>query len=223
MNSQKIRNEFIKYFEKRKHKVFDSSSLIPKNDPTLLFTIAGMVQFKPMFAGLINFDYKSAASIQKCLRVVDLEEVGKSPFHDTFFEMLGNFSFNDYYKKDAINYAWDFLTNVLNLDKKMLYVTVHKDDDEAYSIWQNDIGLDKKRIIRMDDKTNFWGPAGGTGACGPSSEILYDFGKEHEDKSPCSVNNECRRFVEVWNLVFHQLNQDKEGKRHALKNKGIDT
>ncbi len=223
MNSQNIRNEFIKYFKNKEHKVFNSSSLIPENDPTLLFTIAGMVQFKPMFAGLVNFDFKSAVSIQKCLRVVDLEEVGKSPFHDTFFEMLGNFSFNDYYKKDAINYAWDFLTNVLNLDKKMLYVTVHKDDDEAYNIWKNDIGLDENRIIRMDDKTNFWGPAGGTGACGPSSEIFYDFGKEHEDKNPCSVNNECRRFVEVWNLVFPQFNQDIDGKRQPLKNRGIDT
>ncbi len=223
MKSQIIRETFLKFFEERGHRVCPSSSLIPENDPTLLFTVAGMVQFKPMFAGLVNVDFKRAASIQKCLRVVDIEEVGKSPFHDTFFEMLGNFSFGDYFQRESIAWAWEFLTKTLSIDKNRLYVTVHKDDSSAFAIWHNETGLSKERIIIMDDKTNFWGPAGGTGACGPSSEIFYDFGEGMEDRTPCTIANECKRFVEVWNIVFPQFNQDMEGKRHPLKNKGIDT
>ncbi len=223
MKSQDIRTVFLEYFRKKDHRVFKSASLIPENDPTLLFNVAGMVQFKPMFEGLVKFDYKSAASIQKCLRVGDLEEVGKSPFHDTFFEMLGNFSFNDYFQKEAIKYAWEFLTDIVNVDSERLYVTVHKDDDNAYEIWAKDIGIEKNRIIRLGDETNFWGPAGGTGACGPSSEIFYDFGVELENKSPCTIENDCMRYKEIWNLVFPQYNQDIYKVRHPLKNKGIDT
>ncbi|MDY6787919.1 MAG: alanine--tRNA ligase-related protein [candidate division WOR-3 bacterium] len=208
MESVKIREAFIRYFEDKEHKYFESSSLIPENDPTLLFTVAGMVQFKPMFAGLVSFDFKSAVSIQKCLRVVDLEEVGASPFHDTFFEMLGNFSFNDYFQERAIEYAWEFLTDILKLEKGKLYVTVHEDDDNAYSIWKDKIGLEDSRIIKMGENTNFWGPAGSTGACGPSSEIFYDFGPGLEDRDNCSIENECRRYVEIWNLVFPAFNQD---------------
>ncbi|PIP13599.1 MAG: alanine--tRNA ligase, partial [bacterium (Candidatus Stahlbacteria) CG23_combo_of_CG06-09_8_20_14_all_34_7] len=210
-------------FEERGHKICESSSLIPENDSTLLFTVAGMVQFKPMFAGLVSFDFKRAASIQKCLRVVDIEEVGKSPIHDTFFEMLGNFSFGDYFQKEAISWAWEFLTKVLSIDKNRFYVTVHKDDTSAFEIWHRDVGLSESRIIVMDDKTNFWGPAGGTGACGPSSEIIYDFGEGTEDISPCSIENDCKRYVEIWNIVFPQFNQDIEGKRHPLKSKCVDT
>ncbi|MFO8061802.1 MAG: alanine--tRNA ligase [bacterium] len=223
MESVKIREAFIRYFEEKEHKYFESSSLIPENDPTLLFTVAGMVQFKPMFAGLVSFDFSSAVSIQKCLRVVDLEEVGASPFHDTFFEMLGNFSFNDYFQERAIEYAWEFLTDILKIEKSRLYATVHENDTDAYSIWKDKIGLDSSRIIKMGDKTNFWGPAGSTGACGPSSEIFYDFGPGLEDRDDCSIENECRRYVEVWNLVFPAFNQDSRGKRHPLKNKGVDT
>lgn len=223
MKSTEIRKIFLNYFEKRGHRIFGSASLVPENDPTLLFTVAGMVQFKPMFAGLVNFDFKSAASVQKCLRVGDLEEVGKSPFHDTFFEMLGNFSFNDYFQREAIAYAWEFLTDKMDLDKNRLYITVHKDDKRAFEIWKDDIGIGTDRIIRMGDDTNFWGPAGGTGACGPSSEIFYDFGNGLEDVSPCTIENDCMRYREIWNLVFPQFNQDSEGTRHPLKNRGIDT
>lgn len=223
MKAQALRDSYIDFFSKREHRKFDSSSLIPENDPTLLFTVAGMVQFKPMFAGLVNFDFSRATSVQKCLRVVDIEEVGKSPFHDTFFEMLGNFSFGDYFQEEAIEWAWEYLTEVLDIDKTKLYATVHKDDKRAYEIWSRNIGLASDRIIKMGDKTNFWGPAGGTGACGPSSEIFYDFGPGTEDMENCTIDNECRRYVEVWNLVFPQFNQDKEGNRHPLKNRGVDT
>ncbi|MGE3062224.1 MAG: alanine--tRNA ligase [bacterium] len=223
MKAQNLRESYLNFFKDRGHRVYESSSLIPENDPTLLFTVAGMVQFKPMFAGLVSLDCRRATSIQKCLRVVDIEEVGKSPFHDTFFEMLGNFSFGDYFQKESINWAWEYLTKNLAIDKNRLYVTVHKDDSAAYDIWSRDIGLSKDRIIIMDDKTNFWGPAGGTGACGPSSEIFYDFGPGTEDRSPCTIENDCKRFVEVWNIVFPQFNQDMEGKRHPLKNRGVDT
>ncbi|MEJ5307586.1 MAG: alanine--tRNA ligase [candidate division WOR-3 bacterium] len=223
MESQILREKFIKFFKDREHRVFESSSLIPENDPTLLFTVAGMVQFKPMFAGLVDFDFKRATSIQKCLRVVDLEEVGISPFHDTFFEMLGNFSFNDYFQLEAIKWGWEFLTDELKIDKDKLYVTVHKDDSEAYRIWKDIIKIPVERIIKMDDRTNFWGPAGGTGACGPSTEIFYDFGKELENKHPCSIENDCKRYVEIWNIVFPQFNQDSSGNRTLLKNKGVDT
>ncbi|MDD3804049.1 MAG: alanine--tRNA ligase [bacterium] len=223
MKAQELRDSYLEFFRERGHSVYESSSLIPENDPTLLFTVAGMVQFKPMFAGLVSLDCRRAASIQKCLRVVDIEEVGKSPFHDTFFEMLGNFSFGDYFQRESISWAWEYLTRVLSIDKNRLYVTVHKDDKSAYDIWHNEIQLSKERIIVMDDKTNFWGPAGGTGACGPSSEIFYDFGPGTEDRNPCSIENDCKRFVEVWNIVFPQFNQDLEGKRHPLKNKGVDT
>ncbi|HCP16802.1 MAG: Alanine--tRNA ligase [candidate division TA06 bacterium 32_111] len=223
MKSQILREKFIKFFKDREHRVFESSSLIPENDPTLLFTVAGMVQFKPMFAGLVDFDFKRATSIQKCLRVVDLEEVGTSPFHDTFFEMLGNFSFNDYFQHEAIKWGWEFLTEELNIEKDKLYVTVHRDDSEAYRIWKDVVKIPSQRIIKMDDRTNFWGPAGGTGACGPSTEIFYDFGRELENKSPCSIENDCKRFVEIWNIVFPQFNQDSSGNRTLLKNKGVDT
>lgn len=223
MKSQMLRENFIKFFKDREHRVFPSSSLIPEQDPTLLFTVAGMVQFKPMFAGLVDFDFKRATSIQKCLRVVDLEEVGISPFHDTFFEMLGNFSFNDYFQLEAIKWGWEFLTDELKIDKDKLYVTVHKDDSEAYRIWKDIIKIPVERIIKMDDRTNFWGPAGGTGACGPSTEIFYDFGKELENKHPCSIENDCKRYVEIWNIVFPQFNQDSSGNRTLLKNKGVDT
>lgn len=223
MKSQMLRENFIKFFKDREHRVFPSSSLIPEQDPTLLFTVAGMVQFKPMFAGLVDFDFKRATSIQKCLRVVDLEEVGTSPFHDTFFEMLGNFSFNDYFQHEAIKWGWEFLTEELNIEKDKLYVTVHRDDSEAYRIWKDVVKIPSQRIIKMDDRTNFWGPAGGTGACGPSTEIFYDFGRELENKSPCSIENDCKRFVEIWNIVFPQFNQDSSGNRTLLKNKGVDT
>lgn len=222
MKSHDLRRSFMNYFKDLNHTQFESSSLIPDNDPTLLFTVAGMVQFKPMFAGLSGTDVKRAASIQKCLRVVDIEEVGKSPFHDTFFEMLGNFSFGDYFQKESIEWAWKYLTGVIKIDSSRLYVTVHKDDEEAYKIWRG-LGLSDERIVKMGDRTNFWGPAGGTGACGPSSEIFYDFGPELSDRNPCSIENDCRRYLEIWNIVFPQFNQDKEGNRHPLKNRGIDT
>ncbi|RKX67865.1 alanine--tRNA ligase, partial [candidate division TA06 bacterium] len=181
---KELRDIFLEYFKEREHTIVKSAPLIPA-DPTLLFTVAGMVQFKPYFAGIEEPPYKRAVSCQKCLRVggkaSDLENVGKTIRHHTFFEMLGNFSFGDYFKRDAIVWAWEFLTETLKLDMNKMYVTVHESDDEAYGIWQNEVGLESNRIFKLGDKSNFWGPAGGQGACGPSSEIFYDLGVEFDN------------------------------------------
>lgn len=177
MKAQELRISFLSFYKERDHTIVPSSSLVPKDDPTLLFTTAGMVQFKPFYAGTKPLPYKRAASCQKCLRLTDLEKVGFSPKYCTFFEMLGNFSFGDYFKKEALIWAWEYLTEVLKLDKKRLYVSVFREDDEAYDIWHKIIGLEEKRIYRLGEEDNFWGPAGGVGACGPSSEIYYDLGE----------------------------------------------
>jgi alanyl-tRNA synthetase len=171
MKHSEIRRTFLAYFAERGHTIVPSSSLIPKDDPTLLFASAGMVQFKPLFAGAVALPYPRATSIQKCLRASDLPEVGVSFKHLTFFEMLGNFSFGDYFKKEGIEYAWDYLTNTLHLDKSLLSVSVYEQDPEAWDIWHKDIGLPENRIFKLGAKDNFWGPAGGLGACGPCSEI----------------------------------------------------
>ncbi len=224
MKSPEIRKSFLKYFEERGHTIVPSASLVPRDDPTLLFTIAGIVQFKPLFAGTIPLPYKRAASVQKCLRVTDLENVGKDCSHNTFFEMLGNFSFGDYFKKEAIEWAWEYLIKVLTIDKKRLYVSVFREDDEAYNIWAKDIRMEARRIVRLGEKDNFWGPAGGTGACGPCSEIFWDMGEEYGCRRPeCYVGCDCERYIEIWNLVFPQYNQKLDGTRLPLKNRGIDT
>ncbi|MGH7849649.1 MAG: alanine--tRNA ligase, partial [Thermodesulfobacteriota bacterium] len=227
MTGSEIRNRFLEYFESKGHTVVKSSSLIPKNDPTLLFTNAGMVQFKDVFLGLEKRDYKRAASSQKCVRAGgkhnDLENVGYTSRHHTFFEMLGNFSFGDYFKKDAIEFAWELITGVFKLPKEKLWVTVFTDDDEAADLWRNVVGLPSDRIVRMGEKDNFWA-MGDTGPCGPCSEIIIDQGEDFGcGKSDCAPGCECDRFLELWNLVFMQYDRDKSGKLNPLPNPSIDT
>ncbi len=226
MKGRELRQKFLKYFESKGHRIVKSSSLIPANDPTLLFTNAGMNQFKDVFLGKEKRDYKRAASCQKCVRAGgkhnDLENVGKTARHHTFFEMLGNFSFGDYFKKEAIEYAWEFITEVLNIDKSRLYVSVYKDDDEAFEIWHKHIGLAEDRIYRFGEKDNFW-QMGDTGPCGPCSEIFYDHGEEYSCGESCDVGCDCDRFVEIWNLVFMQFNRDESGNLNPLPDPSIDT
>lgn len=224
MKHREIRRTFLDFYAQRDHKIVPSSSLIPKDDPTLLFTSAGMVQFKPFFAGSVPLPYLRATSIQKCLRASDLEQVGKSIKYCTFFEMLGNFSFGDYFKKEAIPWAWEYLTQVVELDKQRLYVSVYEEDDEAYQIWLKDVGLDNKNIVKLGKKDNFWGPAGSVGACGPCSEIYYDMGEEFGcGKANCRPGCDCPRFIEVYNIVFPQYDMQLDGTLLPLKNRGIDT
>ncbi|EMO44236.1 alanine--tRNA ligase [Leptospira santarosai] len=222
-----IREIFLNYFQDKSHKVIPSSSLLPAGDPTLLFTTAGMVQFKPFFTGAVELPYTRATSCQKCLRTTDLEVVGKTERHCTFFEMLGNFSFGDYFKEEAIDYALDCSVNRLGFDKDKIWVTVYTDDDEAERIWTSK-GIPKERITRLGKKDNFWGPAGESGACGPCSELYLDRGIEKggpdcATSGTCKPGCDCDRFLEFWNIVFNQFNQDTEGNLHPLKQTGIDT
>ncbi|MEO0102618.1 MAG: alanine--tRNA ligase [candidate division WOR-3 bacterium] len=224
MNAQEIRKTFLEFYIQKGHTLVPSSPLFPKDDPTLLFTTAGMVQFKPLWAGTKPLPYKRACSIQKCLRVSDLEKVGKSPKYLTFFEMLGNFSFGDYFKKEAITWAWEYLLEVVGLKEERLFVSVFKEDEEAYEIWHKFIGLSEKKIFRLGKEDNFWGPAGGQGACGPCSEIYFDLGEEFGCGKPnCGPGCNCNRFLEVYNLVFPQYDCQPDGKKLPLKNRGIDT
>ncbi len=224
MKGKDLRESFLNFYKEKGHVIVPSSPLVPKDDPTLLFTTAGMVQFKPLYAGIKPLPYKRAASCQKCLRLTDLEKVGFSPKYCTFFEMLGNFSFGDYFKKEALIWAWEYLTEVIKLDKKRLYVSVFKEDEEAYNIWYKIIGLEKERIYQLGEEDNFWGPAGGLGACGPSSEIYYDLGEEFGcQKETCGPGCSCDRFLELYNVVFPMYDQQPDGRRLTLKNRGIDT
>ena len=230
LKGNEIRQLFLDYFkEKRQHTVVESSSLVPDN-PTVLLTTAGMLQFLPMFLGIVKPPYNPprAASCQKCARAggkdSDIENVGRTPRHHTFFEMLGNFSFGDYYKKEVIPWAWEFVTEVLKLDKDRLWITIFETDDEAYDIWRS-IGVPAERIKRKGKKDNFWGPPGASGSCGPCSEIHYDLGKEYSCGHPdCGIDTcECDRWVEIWNLVFTELYQDEEGNQSPLEKKNVDT
>jgi alanyl-tRNA synthetase len=224
MKGEQLRKLFLDFFENKDHTVVPSISLIPRDDPSLLFIIAGMVQFKPLWTGAIPLPYKRAASVQKCLRTSDLDNVGKTRRHLTFFEMLGNFSFGDYFKEDAIIWAWEFLLDILHIDESKLSVSIFLDDDEAFNIWHKKIGLGKDKIFRLGEKDNFWGPAGNSGPCGPCSEIFYDLGEEYGcGKTSCGPGCDCDRFPEIWNLVFPQFNQTAAGKREPLKNRGVDT
>ena len=226
MKTSEIRQSFLDYFESKNHKVVNSSPLIPNNDETLLFTNAGMVQFKDVFLGTDSRSYLRAATSQRCIRAGgkhnDLENVGYTLRHHTFFEMLGNFSFGDYFKEDAIKFAWEFLTEVLKLDKEKLWITVYKDDDEAEEIWKNVIGIDPNRIARLGDEDNFWS-MGDTGPCGPCSEIFFDHGDHIEGTPPGHDGDEGDRFVEIWNLVFMQFNRDESGKTSPLPKPSVDT
>ena len=226
MNTSDIRQSFLEFYKSKNHQIVDSSSLIPVNDETLLFTNAGMVQFKDVFLGTDKRKYERATSSQRCIRAGgkhnDLENVGYTLRHHTFFEMLGNFSFGDYFKEDAIKYAWEFLTEVLKLDKEKLWISVYKDDDEAADIWKDIIGVDPKRIVRLGDEDNFWS-MGETGPCGPCSEIYYDHGDHIEGTPPGSDGDEGDRFVEIWNLVFMQFNRNDAGEMNPLPKPSVDT
>ena len=226
MKTSEIRQSFLNFFDSKDHKVVPSSSLVPNNDETLLFTNAGMVQFKDVFLGTETKNYSRATTSQRCIRAGgkhnDLENVGYTLRHHTFFEMLGNFSFGDYFKEDAIKYAWEFLTEVLKLDKDKLWITVYKDDDEAEEIWKNTIGVDASRIARLGDDENFWS-MGDTGPCGPCSEIFFDHGEHIEGSPPGADGDEGDRFVEIWNLVFMQFNRDEDGNMEPLPKPSVDT
>jgi alanyl-tRNA synthetase len=224
MTSNEARKQFLEFFKDRGHKSVDSSPLVPQRDPSLLFTSAGMVQFKPYYRGLVPLPYTRAVSVQKCLRVSDLEWVGKTVRHETFFEMLGNFSFGDYFKKQAIEWGWEFLVEVLKMDPGRLSVTVYKKDDEAYDLWRNHMGLDDSLVHRLGEDSNFWGPAGDTGPCGPCSEIFYDMGEGFSCGRPdCKPGCDCDRYFELWNLVFPEFDKTEDGRLLPLANRGIDT
>lgn len=230
LTGTQIREMFLKFFEEKHNSArVKSSSLIPEN-PTVLLTTAGMLQFTPYFLGYEQCPYEPAriTTCQKCARAggkdSDIENVGRTPRHHTFFEMLGNFAFGDYYKKDVIPWAWDFVTNYLNLDPNRLYVTIYETDDEAFDIWVNDVGIPPEKIFRKGKKDNFWGPVSDVGSCGPCSEIHYDLGEDMKCSDDCSVATcECDRWVEIWNLVFTELFKDKEGNYLPLEKKNVDT
>ena len=227
ITGKELRSRFLSFFEQRGHTVVSSSPLVPHNDPTLLFTNAGMNQFKDCFLGNEKRDYVRAASSQKCVRAGgkhnDLENVGRTARHHTFFEMLGNFSFGDYFKKEAIAYAWEFLTVDLKLDKSRLYVTVFTDDDEAADIWHEQEGVPRERIYRFGEKDNFWS-MGDTGPCGPCTEIFWDNGPEVGCGKPeCAVGCDCDRYMEIWNNVFMQFNRSADGTLTPLPKPAVDT
>ena len=222
MNSDELRSTYIKFFEAREHKIISSASLIPYGDPTLLLTSAGMVQFKSYFTGKAVPPSPRAVSCQKCFRTNDIESVGDAT-HLTFFEMLGNFSFGDYFKKEAIAWAWDFFLNHLKLPEERLWVTIFQEDDAAFELWRGQ-NVPAERIVRLDEKDNFWGPAGSSGPCGPCSEIHYDLGEKAGCGKPdCKPGCDCKRFTEIWNLVFTEFNQAEDGTRTRLPKPNIDT
>lgn len=229
LTGNEIRKLYLDYFKnKHQHTVVPSSSLVPDN-PTVLLTTAGMLQFLPIFLGIQDCPYEPprAVSCQKCARAggkdSDIENVGRTPRHHTFFEMLGNFSFGDYYKKEIIPWAWEFVTEVLKLDKDRLWITIFETDDEAFDIWRS-VGVPAERIKRKGKKDNFWGPPGASGSCGPCSEIHYDLGEEYKCSDDCGIDTcECDRWVEIWNLVFTELYQDEEGNQSPLGKKNVDT
>ena len=220
MTGNEIRKAYLDFFESKKHLKLHSFSLVPENDPSLLLIGAGMAPLKPYFTGkLVPPSYRVTTS-QKCIRTGDIDNVGRTARHHTFFEMLGNFSFGDYFKKEAITWAWEFLTEVLELDTNKLYVTVYPEDEEAYDIWHNIVGLADERIFKLED--NFWEI--GEGPCGPDSEIFYDLGPERGCGKPtCNVGCDCDRYLEIWNLVFTQFNKTKDGSYEPLEKKNIDT
>ena len=234
MNSSEIRTRFLEYFNRQGHAIVASSPLVPGNDPTLLFTNAGMVQFKDVFLGQDKRPYVRATTSQRCVRAGgkhnDLENVGYTARHHTFFEMLGNFSFGDYFKRDAIRFAWELLTKEYGLDPSRMWVTVYQTDDEAYDIWANEIKVPKERIARIGDKPggqkfqsdNFW-QMGDTGPCGPCTEIFYDHGPGIPGGPPGTPDADGDRYIEIWNLVFMQFNRDESGAMHPLPKPSVDT
>ncbi|MBT4347496.1 MAG: alanine--tRNA ligase, partial [Methylococcales bacterium] len=226
MSTEQLRTVFLQYFEANDHVIQPSSTLVPGDDPTLLFTNAGMVPFKDVFLGRENIGFKRATSSQRCVRAGgkhnDLENVGYTARHHTFFEMLGNFSFGDYFKKEAIHFAWDFLTNKLEIPSEKLWVTVFDEDTEAENIWLNEIGIDSGRFSRIGAKDNFWS-MGEIGPCGPCSEIFYDHGEDVQGGPPGSPDEEGDRYIEIWNLVFMQYNRSADGTLTELPSPSVDT
>ena len=219
MTGNEIRTRFLEFFKSKEHLVMPSAPLIPHDDPTLLLVGAGMAPFKPFFTGKIKPPHTRITSSQKCVRTGDIENVGRTARHQTFFEMLGNFSFGDYFKREAIVWAWEFLTKELELPADRLWITIYTEDNEAYDIWHDEIGIDPERIVRMAD--NFWEI--GPGPCGPCSEIHIDLGEERGCGPECKLGCDCDRFLEIWNLVFTQYDRDDEGNYHPLAKKNIDT
>ncbi len=214
MTGAEIRERFLTFFESKGHTVMPSSSLVPRNDPTVLLTTAGMQQMIPFFLGREIPPAARLTSVQKCFRTTDIDSVGDER-HLTFFEMMGNFSVGDYFKRDAIAWAWELLTQVMGLPSECLYPTVHPNDDESPPLWEEIAGKNRESITRLDD--NWWGPPGASGPCGPDSEIYYDRGVEHGcGRADCAPGCECERFLEIWNLVFMQYFQDLDGKRTPL-------
>jgi alanyl-tRNA synthetase len=226
MTSNELRQAFLEFFQRHGHQIVPSSPLVPGNDPTLLFTNAGMVQFKDVFLGQDKRSYKRAVTSQRCVRAGgkhnDLENVGYTARHHTFFEMLGNFSFGDYFKEDAIKFAWEFLTDVLELPEERLWVTVFKEDDEAADIWLKTMKVDPNRFTRMGAKDNFWA-MGDTGPCGPCSEIFFDHGPDVPGGPPGSPDEDGDRYVEIWNLVFMQFDRAADGTMTPLPKPSVDT
>jgi alanyl-tRNA synthetase len=226
MTSTEIRASYLEFFRKNGHAIVPSSSLVPGNDPTLLFTNAGMVQFKDLFLGKESRDYSRAATAQRCVRAGgkhnDLENVGYTARHHTFFEMLGNFSFGDYFKREAIHFAWNYVTGTLGIPKDRLWVTVFKEDEEAARIWTEEIGIDPTRCTRMGEKSNFWA-MGETGPCGPCSEIFYDHGPHIAGGPPGTPDEDGDRYVEIWNLVFMQYERSSDGTLTPLPKPSVDT
>ena len=223
MTGNELRKSFIDFFKTKEHKHFESASLIP-DDKSLLLTVAGMVPFKPYFLGEKEAPFSKVTTYQKCIRTNDLENVGRTPRHHTFFEMLGNFSFGDYFKKEAIEWSWEYITKILKLDPERLYVSVFTTDDEAYEIWNKDIGIPHERLVRLGEDDNWWA-AGPIGSCGPCSEIYYDtqrMGKNNEEIN-CKPGDEGDRFLEIWNLVFTEWNRLEDGSLVPLPEKNIDT
>ncbi|MGQ9824560.1 MAG: alanine--tRNA ligase [Desulfotomaculales bacterium] len=222
MTGKEIREKFLRFFEERGHKRLPSAPLIPHGDPSLLWTAAGMVPFKPFFTGAAKPECKRVTTCQKCLRTPDIESVGLTARHHTFFEMLGNFSFGDYFKEKAIPWAWEFVTEVLKIDPRRLWVSIYLDDDEAFALWNREVGVPGDRIVRLGKETNFWEI--GVGPCGPCSEIYVDLGEDLGcGRDGCGVGCDCDRFLEIWNLVFIQFFRDEAGNYLPLEQKGIDT
>src|SRR3990170_7431168 len=230
MKSFEIRDKFLKYFQSQEHQLVSSSSLVPEDDPTILFTNAGMNQFKKVFLGSEKRNYERAVSAQKCMRAGgkhnDLENVGLTARHHTFFEMLGNFSFGDYFKEEAIAYAWEFFTSAkdgLGLPKDRLYITIYEKDEESFQIWKKVDSTLKDKIFRFGEKDNFWS-MGETGPCGPCSELIFDRGEKFACAKPtCGVGCDCDRYIELWNLVFMQFNKNESGKMEPLPAPSVDT
>ncbi len=222
--SRDIRSTFIDFWAEKGHRIVKSAPLVPREDPTLLFTSAGMVQFKKYYASREPLEFRRATTVQKCLRGSDLEDVGHTPRHCTFFEMLGHFSFGDYFKREAILWNWEFFTKVLAIPAAMLRPSVFEEDDEAFQIWRDDVGIPAERIARLGRKDNFWGPAGDTGACGPSSELYFDLGPELGcGRAECGPGCDCDRWIEIGNFVFPQFDRQPDGSDLPLANRGIDT